>query len=268
MTKMTAAERLELGKLVRLTAKVAKDDAEARGQWMLSDAEAKLAAIYKREDEAWADITQAAEKCVAEADAAIAALCRERGIPEDFRLQLHCGWYGRGVNASKERRSELRKVAQAQVAARVAEAKVEIDRQAARQLTQITQAGLTAEEARAFIGSLPKPEDLLPPLGTLELHSGEVIALEAPVTLDRGRQYAFTGWRGQTNKDIETMATPCIRCGMASRRGQTKASDGEAIREEAARIAAPQALVDALGRSDRGAQRSGSWNTFCPVRSG
>jgi hypothetical protein len=181
LSRMTAAERLELGKLVRLNAKVAKDDAAARGQWLLADAETKLAARYKADEEAWADITAAAEKAVEEADAAIAALCRARGIPEDFRPGLHLSWYGRGENASRERRAELRKVAQAQVAALVKEAQVEIDRVAAQQLTQITQAGLTSEEARAFISGMPKPEELLPPLATLQLGDGQLIALEAPL---------------------------------------------------------------------------------------
>jgi hypothetical protein len=144
------------------------------------DAEAKLAAVYKAEDEAWADITAAAERTVKEADAAIAALCRERGIPEDFRPSLHLGWYERGVNASRARRVELRKVAQTQVAALVKEAQVEIDRQAAQQMGQITQAGLTSEEARKFLASMPKPEELLPPLATLQLEDGQLVALEAP----------------------------------------------------------------------------------------
>src|SRR5262245_8673801 len=129
MSGMTNAERLELSKLVRLNAKVAKDDAEARGRWLLADAEEKLAAVYKVDDAAWAGITAAARKAVAEADAAIAALCRERGVPVDFRPELHLGWYGRGVNACKDRRNELRKVAQAKVAALVKQAHAEIDRQ-------------------------------------------------------------------------------------------------------------------------------------------
>jgi hypothetical protein len=182
MSRMTSVERQELGKLVRLNAKVAKDDAEARGKWMLADAEAKLAAIYKAEDDLWADIRAAAEKQVAEADAAIAALCRQRGVPEDFRPHLDLRWYGRGENAYGPRRAELRRVAQAQVAARVKEAQVEIDRESARQLTVIAQAGLVTEEALAFIGQMPKPEELLPPMGRLQMADGKILALEAPVT--------------------------------------------------------------------------------------
>jgi hypothetical protein len=182
MSKMTAVERLELGKLVRLNAKVAKDDIEARGKSILADAEAKLAAIYGAEDEAWADVTAVLDKQAEEADAVIAAICRQRGIPEKFRPSVDWFFTGRGEKSLRERRAELRKAAQTQVAARVAKAKVEIDRQAALQLTQIARAGLTSEEARAFISSMPSPAELLPPLETLELRGGELVRLEAPAT--------------------------------------------------------------------------------------
>jgi hypothetical protein len=180
MSGMTTAERLDLGKLVRLKAKVAKDDAEARGKELIADGESKLAAIYKEEDEAWADITEAAQKYAAKADAAIHALCCERGIPEEFRPSLRFVFFGRGENACKERRAELRKVLYAVVAALVKKAQVEIDRQAVQQMTEITRAGLSSEEAVAFLANMPTPEQLMPPIATLELRNGQVVALKSP----------------------------------------------------------------------------------------
>jgi hypothetical protein len=182
MSGMTKAERQDLWKLVRFNAKVAKDGAEARGKWLLADVEAKLAAKYPAEDQAWADIVRAARKYVHKADAVIAALCRERGVPEEFRPRLNVSWWERGENAIKERRAELRKVAEAQVEALVKEALFEIDRQTAEQLNQIAQAGLSSQEARAFIRSMPRPEEMLPPLGALRMHNGELVPLVAPVT--------------------------------------------------------------------------------------
>jgi DNA replicative helicase MCM subunit Mcm2 (Cdc46/Mcm family) len=183
---MTSAERTELSKLVRMSAAVAKADAEAHGKAVLADAEAKLAAEYKREDEAWADIVETAEKQIADADATIAAVCRERGIPENFRPGIHLGWYSRGENAFKERRGEIRRVVQAEVAARVTEAKVEIDRQAVQLATRITQAGLTSEEAQKFIAEMPTPAQLFRPLERLKLHDGQLINLPGTVTeMDR-----------------------------------------------------------------------------------
>jgi hypothetical protein len=213
---MTAAERVELGKLVRLNAKVAKDEAEARGLAMLADAEAKLAARFKMEDEMWADITATARKQVEEANAAIAALCRQRGVPEEFRPELRVGWFGRGENAYKERRAELRRLAQAQVEAVVKEAKVEIDRAAAEQITHITQCGLTSQEARAFIEAMPSPGDLMPPIRSLRLNNGQVVSLEAPVTAVTPQEAAVTDSR------IE-----CAFCGKAFTPGR---SDGKYCR--------------------------------------
>src|SRR5262249_41048317 len=119
MSRMTAAERSELSKLIRLNSRVARDDALARGKVLLADAEAKIAAIYKPDDGAWAAITAAANKAVQEADAAIAAVCRQRNIPEDFRPSLRLSWWERGENALKERRRELYRVAQTQIEAMV-----------------------------------------------------------------------------------------------------------------------------------------------------
>jgi hypothetical protein len=214
MGEMTSGERQDLSRLVRINAKVAKDDADARGKWMLADAEAKLAAVFKAEDDAWADIVKAATRHVAEADAAIAALCRQGGIPEDFRPKLRHYWQERGENQFRERRAELRKVAQTQVAARVAEAKVEIDRRAAQQMTAITQSGLTSEEARAFIRSMPKPEELLPTLGTLELGNGEVFALEAPVPVTQVTDDGNSVTPGVTSAETDKRYK-CAFCGGA-----------------------------------------------------
>jgi hypothetical protein len=135
---MTGAERRELGQLVRLLAKLARHAAEARGKWLLADAEAKLAAIYKAE----------------------------------------VGWTGRGENGLKGRQAELRRVAQTQVAARVKEAQAEIDRIAVKQLTAIARTGLTSAEARKFIEAMPQAEDLMPPLGVLEMATGELVRPE------------------------------------------------------------------------------------------
>jgi hypothetical protein len=213
---MTTGERTELGKLVRLRAKVAKDDAEARGKVILADAEAKLAAIYKFEDDAWAGITAEAERKVAEANAAVAAICRQRGIPEDFRPKIGWYWHGRGENALPERRAELRRVVQAKVAAQVAEAKVEIDREQERQLTQLAASGFTSPEALRYLGNMPSAEDLLPPIRSLTLASGAEVSLEQPppVTAGTDRNAAVTADRNGVTEDTPGNNT-CAGCGKA-----------------------------------------------------
>jgi hypothetical protein len=215
-SRMTTGERQELGKLVRLRAKLAKDDADQRGAWLLANAEAKLAATYKMEDEAWAHITAAADRVVKEADAAIAKICRERGIPESFRPEIDLSWWERGENASRNRRAELRKVAETQVAAMVKEAKVEVEREEERQLTQLAATGLTSAEGAAFLANMPTAEALLPPLEVLTLGSGEVVMLDEPqsVTADRDRNAVVTVDRNCVADDGEAHKA-CANCGKA-----------------------------------------------------
>lgn len=184
MELMTKAERLELGKVVRLRAKVAKDDAEAQGRRLLADFEAQLAARYPENNPAWAEITATAKRAVEDADAQIAQLCRNFGIPEEFRPGLNCYWHGRGENAEKQRRAELRAVAQRETAARVQTAKVTIDRQAAALLSDLAAHGLETAHAKAFLEQLPSVDDLIPRLGLSEVET---------LALSFGKDYARLG---------------------------------------------------------------------------
>jgi hypothetical protein len=169
MERMTKAERLELGKLIRLRANVAKADVAQMEARHLADIEAQLAAEYSANHSAWAEITASAKQAVAKADAEIAERCRELGIPEKLRPSLHLGWGGRGENADRDRRAELRKAAQTELAARGQAAKVEIDRRAAHLLTQLAGGALGSSEAKAFLEAMPSIDELLPQIPLPEL---------------------------------------------------------------------------------------------------
>jgi hypothetical protein len=166
---MTRAERAELAKLLKLRARVAKEDVNTREAHLLADFEAQMASRYDSRDEAWADVTAAAKKAVEEADAEVAKRCRELGIPAEFRPGINCSWYGRGENADRSRRVELRKVAQTRLAANARAAKVEIDRTIAELLTQLTAGALESGSARDFLDAMPSIDQLLPPLALREL---------------------------------------------------------------------------------------------------
>jgi hypothetical protein len=161
---ITKGERTDLQRLIRDRAKVARADIDAQVAQQLATVEAQLAARYEANLPIWAEITQRAEQAVQEAEAQIAQLCRERGIPERFRPGFILSWYGRGENADKYRRAELRKVAETELAARAKRAKVEIDRSEVAQLTALTRTGLTSAEGRAFLQAMPSVEHLMPPL--------------------------------------------------------------------------------------------------------
>ncbi len=107
---------------------------------------------------------------VREADEKIAAICREMGVREEFRPHLNLSWWSRGENADNQRRTELRKRAQAAIAAQAEQAKYEIDRRAGEVQTQLVAVGLTTEEARNFLEGMPTVESLMVPIdvGMLE----------------------------------------------------------------------------------------------------
>lgn len=169
---MTRAERDDLAKVARLRAKVARTAVGQREAELLADVEEQLAAEYAITDEAWAELTKGAAEAVAEADRQVAELCRQRGIPEDFRPGLSLGWYGRGKNAIPGRRAELRKVAQTWIAAAAKGAKAAIEAREAEVLTELLAGGLTSDAARSFLESIPSAVALMPPLQVRELKAG------------------------------------------------------------------------------------------------
>ena len=167
---MTRTERQDLARVVRLRAKIVRNELETQADKILADVEQQLAARYSKSHELWADVVKEAEEVVAKADAEIAKRCRERGLLETFRPQLHANWYSRGENADKDRRKELRLVAQTEVEAQLNVAKDKINRVEADLLTQIMADGLTSEAAKSFLESMPSIDNLMPKLmlGNLE----------------------------------------------------------------------------------------------------
>jgi hypothetical protein len=161
---MHRKEREDLARAVRLQMKVAKASVDTRQKELLADVERQLSAIYQFDDKLWADINRQALEAVRQADEKVAAICRERGIPEEFRPGLSLYWHGRGENAANVRRTELRKRAQTQIAAEAEAAKTTIEARAAEVLTALLADGLTSADARAFLESIPRAEQLIKPV--------------------------------------------------------------------------------------------------------
>jgi hypothetical protein len=163
-TAISKAEREEITRVIKKNEQAAKAAAARRAAHLLAEAERQLSARYKFDEEVWADITRAAKDQVDKADAEIARICRERGVPEEFRPGLSLGWYGRGENAIGARRAELRKLAKAKIDAIEADAVAAIELHSARALTKLVAGGLQSRDALAFLESLPTAEQLMPPL--------------------------------------------------------------------------------------------------------
>jgi hypothetical protein len=162
--EMTKTERQDLAKLVRQREKLAKAAAGQRAVELQADFERQMAAQFERDDAAWKEYVEAAEATARQADAEIARIAAERGIPKQFRPSFGTYWRTRGENACKERRDELRKLAKAHIAALQKQAALAIEAESVDIQTRLVAGGLQSDAARAFLEAMPTAEQLMPPL--------------------------------------------------------------------------------------------------------
>ena len=178
MTAMTKHEREDLQRLVRQREKVLKSAAKQRSAELIADFENQMGQEFSfDQDEVWERATKIAQAALAKANEQIAARCHEIGIPKRFAPGLHLSWYERDENAIKQRRDELRKMAETRIQAIERKAVTEIELSCLAAQEQIARSGLTTEAARQFVEALPKIEALMPRLTFAEV-TGEA---EPPV---------------------------------------------------------------------------------------
>lgn len=165
---MTKHDRDQLASLAKLRGRVAKAAVAERAAELLADVERQLSAVFSSRDAAFADITAAAQAAVRDADDKVAAICKERGIAEELRPSISIGWYQRGANAEASRRSELRKLAQANIEHAGRRAKSAIEARTADVLTELISGSLQSDEARRFLESIPSATELMPQMMVTE----------------------------------------------------------------------------------------------------
>lgn len=167
---MTARERTELAQLCRKRERVAKTMATQRSAELLADFEAKLARQYSWSDnENWTEAMHRASAIVADLNMTIIDNLREIGVPPEFAPSANLDWYARGENAVTTRRTELRKVATSEIAAREKKARTEIERASLETQTQLLMSGLESTEAKRFLDAMPTAEQLMPALDVGEI---------------------------------------------------------------------------------------------------
>ena len=169
MSEITPQERQQLRQVIRLREQRAKRQVEAFADERLAQFEQEMATVYRADDERWERVTQAVQRIEHEANAEIARICEAEGIREDVAPSYYVCFRGRGMNADKDRRAELRRVAQTRVKADAKAAKVLIETASAGVQEQLLIGGLRTEEARALVDAIPSVESLMPPLSTAEI---------------------------------------------------------------------------------------------------
>jgi hypothetical protein len=168
---ITAREREGLAKLVRLNEKVAKAAAKQRQAELRAEFEAQLAAEYSFDDhETWKAAKVAVDTAIKTANEQIRETCATLGIPNEFAPSLGGYWSDRGQNSTAKRRAELTKVAVSRIEERYRSALTTIEAKSAEVQTRILVGGLTSEDARAFVESIPSAAALMPTitLGEIE----------------------------------------------------------------------------------------------------
>jgi len=168
---MTKSEREDLQRLVRQREKVLKSAAKQRSTEVLADFENQMGQEYSFDDDhVWAEAAKIANATVSKAQEQIKVRCREIGIPDRFAPSISLGWHHRGYgNSLKERRDELRKMAQTAVEAQEQKAKTQIELSCLNAQEKLALAGLTSDAARGFIEALPSIADLMPRLSFAEI---------------------------------------------------------------------------------------------------
>ncbi len=162
---MTSAERNDLRSLIRQRARLMKTELKQRRLELMADFERQLSATFSYDqDETWKSAHALAEQAVDEAETVIQERCRELNIPKEFAPSISMRWYGRGENAVKERRAELRTAAKARLDALEASGKTEIERISVNGQTDLIADGLTSEAAQAFLEQMPSTQSLMPML--------------------------------------------------------------------------------------------------------
>jgi hypothetical protein len=190
----TIREREELGRLLRLRAKVAKDAISQQEAMLRADVEAQLSAEYKFDDSKWQDVTNVAQEAVAQADAEIARRCEQLGISRELRPSLSIGWRNRGENILASRRAELRMAARSRIEELGKQAKVTIDRTMADKMTTLIAGGLESAEAKKFIEAMPSIDELMPKIQIEKL----------AITPSLRSRYLCGDWEpGDEQKEIE-----------------------------------------------------------------
>lgn len=163
-------ETHDLSMIIKDRTKVLRAHAEEQAAHCLADFEKKLAAVYSfDQDEVWKAATDEARRVVQESQAKIAQRCEELGIPKSFAPMIGMTWQGRGENALRDRRTELRRVAKSSIEAMTKSAMTKIEKQSLDLRTQVVAMGLLSDDARVFLESLAPVEEAMRSLDFVEI---------------------------------------------------------------------------------------------------
>jgi hypothetical protein len=168
---MTRSERADFEKYTRQYVRAIKARGEAHAAQLALACEEELSRVYEANDARWAAAVAKAEAEVAKANRAIKAAFAHEGLTNTQRMpELAPIWLGRGETWDKDRRAELRKVADAQAKLLVKAAAAKAEEIATEYQTRVLLDDLSREQAIELARGLPNVQELMPPLDPVEVH--------------------------------------------------------------------------------------------------
>jgi hypothetical protein len=169
--QITKSEREELYRNLKERQKLLKAGTKMRNTELKADFENHMGQEYRfDQDEVWKQAVQAVKPQVHKAQEAMAARCRELGIPKEFAPTITLNWSGRGYGNALERdKAEKRRMAYTAIDAMQQRADLKIDQAILEAHTNIAASALTSETALARFASLPSVEALMPPPNFAEI---------------------------------------------------------------------------------------------------
>lgn len=172
MTGMSRSDQQALIKIIHARAKQAKAAAAEREAILRNEIEEHLNTEFRLRQEVQADILAMAEEAIAKVNEQIAQSARLMGWSDRHVPRADLPYYGRFDNRSVEEADRARKLAGTRLAALRANANKVIEERALAIEESLIVGGLESDEARELVKSMPRTDELMPPLSLDDLGVG------------------------------------------------------------------------------------------------
>ncbi|TAM62853.1 hypothetical protein [Mycobacterium sp.] len=173
----TSAERTALLKLVARNTKIACADLDALAAAQYAEFERQMTKLWEAQElgvqQLIAEGHELLAPVLAEAKRLVDERCEAMGIVAELRPRVDggiaLGWGPERL--SRERKTEIRRAAKAEIEARKRRAKTEVERARGKQETLILTGAIETAEGKAILESLPSADELLPALGVADVEA-------------------------------------------------------------------------------------------------
>ena len=166
---ISKSERVELRSLIRQRFKVLRADVAAREAELVAELDQRINDKFAAEDKRWSDAMFLIDEATREANRKANDVLRGLDIDAFDMSREYEVVVKRHIAKPTVERNLLQRNGTKRIAAQVASAKLQLDRQEADLLTRLVAGALESDEARAFLGEIPTVSALVPADRLLQL---------------------------------------------------------------------------------------------------